>query len=122
MSKKKQEEIEDQVQEENQETGAQTEQGTSAELDEVSRLKADLAELNDKYLRLYSEFDNFKRRTAKERIDLMQSASKDVITSLLPVMDDFERAEKSFESAKDLEAIKEGIKLVHHKMKSILTQ
>lgn len=84
--------------------------------------RAEIAELNDKYIRLYSEFDNFKRRTARERIELLQTASKDVIAALLPVIDDFERAEKSFETSADLNALKEGVKLVHHKLKSILSQ
>lgn len=84
--------------------------------------RAEIAELNDKYIRLYSEFDNFKRRTARERIDLLQSASKDVISALLPVIDDFERAEKSFDTSADLNALREGVKLVHHKLKGILSQ
>lgn len=122
MSKKKQEEIEDSVQAENLENTADTDTKASEGSDELSNLKADLAELNDKYLRLYSEFDNFKRRTARERMDLVQSASRDVILSMLPVLDDFERAEKSMESAQDIAAVKEGVKLVHHKLRSILTQ
>lgn len=88
----------------------------------VEKHRAEIAELNDKYIRLYSEFDNFKRRTARERIDLLQSASKDVISALLPVIDDFERAEKSFDTSADLNALREGVKLVHHKLKGILSQ
>ncbi len=81
-----------------------------------------LAEANDKYIRLYAEFDNFKRRTTKERIELLQTASKDVIVSLLTVLDDFERSLKYLETATDIGAIKEGILLVQHKLKNILTQ
>ncbi len=98
------------------------EQEANGELDEVAQLKANLAELNDKYLRLYSEFDNFKRRTSRERVELLQSASRDIILALLPVLDDFERAEKSIENAKNLEAVREGVELVHHKLKNILAQ
>lgn len=90
--------------------------------DELTLLRENLAEINDKYLRLYSEFDNFKRRTAKERIDLLQGASKEVVLAMIPVLDDFERAERSIQASQDLEALKEGVKLVHHKFRSILTQ
>ncbi|MBI1221662.1 MAG: nucleotide exchange factor GrpE [Bacteroidetes bacterium] len=124
MSKKKQEEIEDNVNTENPNNTAteESKEERAEDANEVSTLKADLAELNDKYLRLYSEFDNFKRRTARERIELMQSASREVILAMLPVLDDFERAEKSMEASTDIEAVKEGVKLIQHKMKSVLTQ
>ncbi len=69
-------------------------------------------EINDKYLRLYSEFDNYRKRTIKERIELSKTASEDVIIDLLPVMDDFERAIKSNEESEDCEAIKDGINLI----------
>lgn len=86
------------------------------------KLKAEAAEWQNKHLRLYAEFDNFKRRTSKERLELLQIAGKDVIVDLLPVLDDFERALKSMETAPDIEAVKEGVKLVHHKLKNILVQ
>ncbi|WP_431844480.1 nucleotide exchange factor GrpE [Pedobacter superstes] len=86
------------------------------------KLKTDLTEANNKYLRLYAEFDNYKRRTNKERIELLQTAGKDVLSSLLPVVDDFDRALKSMETASDVSAVKEGIVLVQNKLKSILTQ
>ena len=89
---------------------------------EEDKLKNELAEANNKYLRLYAEFDNYKRRTNKERMDLLQTASKDVLVSLLPVVDDFERALKSMETACDVSAVKEGIVLVQNKLKNILTQ
>lgn len=86
------------------------------------KLKEDLALANDKYLRLYAEFDNYKRRTTKERVELLQTAGKEVIVSLLPVIDDFERAVKAIENATDINAVKEGVLLVQSKLKSILTQ
>ena len=88
----------------------------------LQKLQAELAEANDKYLRLYAEFDNFKRRTSKERMELLQTAGKEVIVSLLPVLDDFERAQKSMEHATEVSAVKEGVALVHHKIKNILAQ
>ena len=92
------------------------------ELSEVDKLKAEVATLNDKYVRLYAEFDNVKRRTALERRELLQTAGKDVIVSLLTVIDDFERAAKAMETATDVKSVKEGVDLVHHKFKNILAQ
>ncbi len=78
-------------------------------------------ELNDKYLRLYSEFDNFRKRTLKEKIDLSRTASEDVIRELLPVLDDFDRALVSMNATDQVEAVKEGVQLIHAKMKAIFT-
>jgi len=86
------------------------------------KLRAELAEANDKYVRLYAEFDNFRRRTTKERIDLLQTAGKEVLVNLLPVLDDFERALKAMETASEVAPVKEGITLVHNKFRNILTQ
>jgi molecular chaperone GrpE len=73
-----------------------------------------------KYLRLAAEFDNFKRRTAKERIELIQTAGKDVIHSLLEVLDDSERAEQQLEKTEDVAQIKDGIRLVFGKLRNTL--
>jgi molecular chaperone GrpE len=89
---------------------------------EMEKLQAELAEQKDKYLRLFAEFDNFKRRTAKERIELIQTAGKEVIASLLDVLDDCERAEKTMESMQDTAAVKEGVQLVFAKLRSTLEQ
>jgi len=83
--------------------------------------QAKVNELNDKYLRLYSEFDNFRKRTLKEKIDLMGTASEDVIKELLPVLDDFDRAMASMKTADQIEAVKEGVQLIYSKMKAIFT-
>lgn len=85
------------------------------------QLANELAAANDKYIRLYAEFDNYKRRIAKERIDLMQTAGKEIIANLLPVIDDFDRALKAFETAAELGPVKEGVSLVGQKLKNILT-
>jgi molecular chaperone GrpE len=79
-------------------------------------------DLNDKYLRLYAEFDNYRKRTIKERIDMTKSAASDMISDLLTVVDDFERANKSFENTSDVDALKEGVQLIYSKFKNILTQ
>jgi len=85
-------------------------------------LKQEIALANDKYLRLYAEFDNFRRRTIKERADLLQTAGKDVIVSLLPVLDDFDRALRHIDNASDVNAVKEGVTLIQQKLKSVLSQ
>lgn len=77
-------------------------------------------ELNDKYLRLYSEFDNYRKRTSKERLELFKTAGQDILTDLLPVLDDFERAMQNMESSYDAEAIQTGINLIYNKFKNIL--
>jgi len=87
---------------------------------ELEKLKADLQEQKDKYVRLYAEFDNFRRRTSKERLDLIQTAGRDVITSLLDVMDDCDRAEKQLQQTDDVALIKEGIQLVFNKLRNNL--
>jgi molecular chaperone GrpE len=104
---------------------AATEETVTEPVEEISaeeKLKLENAALNDKYLRLFAEFDNYKRRTQKERVDLLQTAGKDVIISMLPVLDDFDRANKATENATDISAIREGVQLVHSKLKSILVQ
>jgi molecular chaperone GrpE len=85
-------------------------------------LKEELALANDKYLRLYAEFDNFRRRTIKEREEARKMEGKELIVALLPVLDDFERALKSIEKATDVVPVKEGVILVQTKLKNILAQ
>ena len=80
-----------------------------------------IAELNDKYLRQAAEFDNFRRRNAKERMELIQTAGKDVITDLLVVLDDSERAQKQMETTDDVNQIKEGVQLVFSKLRNTLS-
>ena len=86
----------------------------------VDKLQEELDEQKDKYMRLFAEFDNFKRRNAKERVELIQTAGKEVIVSLLDVLDDCDRAEKQIQSSNDLEQIKEGIQLVFGKLRNTL--
>jgi len=93
---------------------------TEAPISELEQLQLDLTEQNDKYLRLMAEFENFKRRTAKERIDLIQTAGKDVIVSMLEVLDDCDRAEKQLNTSDNIALQKEGIQLVFNKVRSTL--
>jgi molecular chaperone GrpE len=89
--------------------------------DEHEKIQLELEEQKDKYLRLFAEFDNFKRRTAKERMELFQTAGKDVIVSMLEVMDDCDRAEKQMQTSTDVAVIKEGISLVFNKLRNTLS-
>ncbi len=88
----------------------------------IAELEEQVAQLNDKYLRIYSEFDNFRRRTAREKIELLNSAGEDIIKNLLPVIDNFERAIKTNEKASDVKAVNEGINLIAQMLKSTLQQ
>ena len=85
-------------------------------------LKQELALANDRYLRLYAEFDNFRRRTAKEREEARKEEGKDVMVALLPVLDDFDRALKHMDNATDVAAVKEGVALIQNKLKNVLSQ
>lgn len=88
---------------------------------EIAELKKEMDELRDKYVRLYADFDNHRKRTAKEKLELIQTASKEVIKDMLPVLDDFERAIKAMESSSDFENAKNGMHLIHNKLQSTLT-
>lgn len=90
------------------------------EVDEATALKAELEEAKDKYLRLYSEFENFRRRNAKERLELIKTANEELVTALLPVLDDFERATKAM--GEDVKAVKEGVELIYNKLNKSLEQ
>ncbi|UZR95438.1 nucleotide exchange factor GrpE [Chondrinema litorale] len=88
----------------------------------LEKLQGELTESKDKYLRLYSEFENYRRRTSKEKIDFMKTATEDLIKDLLPILDDFERAQSSFPEAKDDEKdpVREGFDLIYKKFKNTL--
>lgn len=91
-----------------------------AEESELAKAEEKIKELNDKYLRLYADFDNFKRRTAKERLEQMQTAGKDVIIPLLEVLDDCDRADGMLAKASSVESVKEGIGLIFQKLRNTL--
>ncbi|UOQ74444.1 nucleotide exchange factor GrpE [Hymenobacter cellulosilyticus] len=89
---------------------------------EASRTDAELAELKDKYLRLAAEFDNYKRRTAKERQDLFKTASQELMVALLPVLDDFDRARHHTKDTEDASAVRESIEIISTKLQKTLQQ
>lgn len=91
-------------------------------IDESTTFIKELEEQKEKYIRLLAEFENYKRRTAKERIELFKTAGQDVIKDLLPALDDIDRAGQVVSDAKDIEAVKEGLTLISEKIKSTLSQ
>lgn len=106
----------------NEETTETTaEEAVVEEISEEEKLRKELNNSKDQYLRLVAEFDNFRKRSAKERIETIQTATKDLMQSLIAVLDDSERASKTMETATDLHAVKEGVALVLGKLNSILT-
>lgn len=102
--------------------GTQNLQDALEEDDEADKLREELSEAKDKYLRLVAEFENFRKRNAKERLELIQTAGKDIVVSLLEVLDDSERAMKQLETSEDIATIKEGISLVFNKLHNTLQQ
>jgi molecular chaperone GrpE len=90
--------------------------GEAPKADPLDAAKAEIAELKDKYLRLYADFENFRRRTAKEKLEMISGASADTVKLILPIVDDFERAKVSFDSSTEIEALKEGVDLIYTKL------
>ncbi|TPE43679.1 nucleotide exchange factor GrpE [Pontibacter mangrovi] len=99
--------------EETEEATAETQEDNTA---------IELAEMKDKFVRLMAEFENFRRRTAKERLELIKTANQDTMSELLPVLDDMERARQSMENTKDLDTMLQGLELVFHKLKHVTMQ
>lgn len=93
---------------------------SKAEVDPTKRLQDELAGAKEKYVRLYAEFENHRRRTAREKLEMIQGANEQLLRSLLPVTDDFDRAEKSFKEKNDKES--EGFFLIQNKFKKLLEQ
>lgn len=122
MKEEKEEQLEEKEQAEPQqeETAAEVENNVEEEEQEedpIEVMKAEVQESKDKYLRLYSEFENFRRRTSKEKLDLISTAGRELMEALLPVMDDFERAMNQEKEEGDTE----GVKLIYNKLNNILT-
>lgn len=117
---------EESAQEEAEKEGEVAEEGASDADKRVKELEKQLEDLNEKHLRLFSEFDNFKKRTKKEKSELIKSAGEDVIGDLLPVLDDFERAISSNQEieaeGEQIDQLKDGFELIYNKMKKILQE
>ncbi len=119
---KETEENKDQAAEEETSEDNEAKEEKEVEESETEKLQRQLAELNDKYLRLSAEFDNYRKRTLKERMELIKNAGQDILMELLPVKDNFERALKSTEESKDVKAIREGIELIYNGFCQFLEQ
>ncbi len=102
--------------------------GTEEEREEVESssekegLEKEVSSLQDKYTRLFAEFDNYKKRTSKEKVELIQTAGKEIITKLLPVLDDLERAMEAIEDTEYDTPVKEGVQLIQNKLYKFLEQ
>ena len=88
----------------------------------VEECQKQINELQDRYIRLMAEFDNFRKRSLKERMELLKSAGEDVLVNILPVIDDFERGLDAIEKSSDIDAVKKGIELIYNKFKDFLVQ
>ncbi|MCB0373112.1 MAG: nucleotide exchange factor GrpE [Muricauda sp.] len=121
--KSKVEEMEESIQDQTSENTEQKEENNDAEqsgqLSVEEQLREDLAKEKDKFLRLFAEFENFKKRTSKERMDLFKTAGQEVMVALLPVLDDFDRALKELSKSEDKEMFK-GVELISNKFKETL--
>ena len=113
-------EIDKEMDEVTMENKASEEQAVTEELSVEEQLAQDLANEKDKYLRLFAEFENYKRRTSKERIDLFKTANQEVLLAMLPVLDDFDRALVEIAKLED-ETFTKGVELIHEKLKSTLS-
>ena len=109
--------IEEQVEETTNEETVEVE-----ELSTEDRLNKELGQEKDKFLRLFAEFENYKKRTSKERVELFKTAGKDVMVSMLPVLDDFERALLHIEDDKEAEELRKGVVLIYQKLLTTLSQ
>ena len=121
MSKKNSEDIEKEQVEGAQTETVETEEPIVEEQTAEEKLQAELQQEKDKFLRLFAEFENYKRRTSKERIDLFKTASQDVMVALLPILDDFDRAYLEISKTDEKELLK-GVELISNKLKTTLEQ
>ena len=115
-----QEEQEGKCKEENAANGQAAEE--TNEPNELEKLQAEMDEMKDKYLRLSAEFDNYRKRTMKEKAELILNGGEKSISSILPIVDDFERALKNMETAEDVAAVREGVELIYNKFMTVLGQ
>lgn len=97
-----------------------TENTVETPVDELELLTQKCADLNDKNLRMMAEFDNYRKRTLKERMDLLKTASEGVLVDMLPLVDDFERGLKAMETSEDVQAVKDGVELIYNKFLAFL--
>lgn len=122
MSKKEKESIGKEQEEALQTEGVEVEEQVIEEKTAEEKLQEELQQEKDKFLRLFAEFENYKKRTSKERLELFSTASEDVMKTLLPVLDDFERALTHIEEDKEAEELRKGVLLIYQKLVTTLEQ
>lgn len=116
----KEQEVAQEVNDQEVEATAEVKEEVVEEKDELTKLQEEKNAMNDKYLRLMADFENFKRQSIKERMETTKLANKDIMLSLVEVLDDFDRGAKTIEEATDIDSVKEGLNLIHTKLKSTL--
>lgn len=122
MSKKDKKDKEQEAVENSQTETVDVEEQVVEEQTVEERLQAEVQQEKDKFLRLFAEFENYKKRTSRERIELFSTASEDVMKTLLPILDDFERALNHIDEGKEAEALRKGVLLIYNKLVSTLEQ
>jgi molecular chaperone GrpE len=122
MSDKDKKDIENEQVEANQAENVAVEEQEVEELTVEEKLQAEVKQEKDKFLRLFAEFENYKKRTSRERIELFATASEDVMKTLLPILDDFERALSHIEDDKEAEELRKGVLLIYQKLVNTLDQ
>lgn len=122
MSKKDKKDIEEEHVETSETQTAEVEEQVIEEKTVEDKLKAEVKHEKDKFLRLFAEFENYKKRTSRERIELFSTASEDLMKTLLPVLDDFERALTHIEDDKEAEELRKGVLLIYQKLMNTLEQ
>lgn len=129
MDEQAAEEVNELIEEKDEQTTVEEKEEQEGQVDEQAEETSEevsaadkLNEINDKYLRLSAEYDNYRRRTLKEKMELTKTAGESILLALLPVIDDFDRALAHMDDAKDIESLKEGIKLIHTKFNDFLGQ
>lgn len=120
--KEDQEEVQSEKKAQNKKDKSKKQSETNELKEQIGELELKIEEQKDKYLRLFADFDNYKKRAARERLELIKDAGKDIMSVFLPVLDDFTRAIKSAEESKDADSLKEGMYLIYHKMEKSLEQ
>ncbi|MDD3080362.1 MAG: nucleotide exchange factor GrpE [Paludibacter sp.] len=114
--------VENQPTENNNENTESSERTAEQIVDDLEVMTQKCSELNDKNLRLMAEFDNYRKRTLKERSELIKTAGENILVNMLPLVDDFERALKAMETSEDINAVKDGVDLIYNKFIAFLTQ
>ena len=126
MKKEKESKVEEtqnenqEVKQEAQETQQEAQETNTQETEEINEWEKKYNDINDSYLRLMADFDNYRKRTIKEKADLIKNAGERIITDFLPIVDNFERALESMKTAEDVDAVRQGVELIYNQVMSMM--